>query len=226
VIEKDIVPDYVINYLRGETPETLARKKELRSLGPQSGADLAKHVRDHFARTPGFFDSATSESNESDSRSASAHDNDLERMLPDGEKRQDAGWRKALTGWRGGVAVNALIAFFALIVAIVCLILAVSKSRVWGGESIIYEGSCEQTRRINYGLRAVINVVVVVLLAGANYVYQVLGSPTRIECAVAHDLKRWLDIGIPSCRNLSMISSARVLLMAIALFAAISTQVM
>lgn len=39
---------------------------------------------------------------------------------------------------------------------------------------------------------------------------QVISSPTRREVNVAHAKSRWLDIGIPSTRNLRAISWGRV----------------
>jgi len=131
-----------------------------------------------------------------------------------------------MAGWRGGVAVNSFVSFLVLVVGIVCLILAVSKAQMLGGESAIFAGGCAQAERIGWGLRAVISVFVIILLAIGNYVFQVLSSPTRRELASAHERHKWLEIGVPSWRNLRFISSTRVFLAAVILLAAFSTQLM
>ena len=51
-----------------------------------------------------------------------------------------------------------------------------------------------------------------VLIAGANYISQVLVSPMREEVDAAHQQQDWLDIGIPSMRNLLRIGKGRAAL--------------
>jgi hypothetical protein len=219
MVEKDLIPDYVINYIRGETPETLARKAARR---PQGAHDVGSgHYGDrHGSHAAEFYLESPSGSN---TRSGSHED--LDRILPGGHDgfARDRAW---MTGWRGGVAVNAFVSFLVLVVGIVCLILAVSKARMLGGETAIFEGRCDGAERIGWGVRAVISVFVVVLLAIGNYVFQVLSSPTRRELAAAHDRYQWMDIGVPSWRNLRFVSNTRVFLAAVILLAAFSTQLM
>ncbi|MCJ1458534.1 hypothetical protein MMC28_008907, partial [Mycoblastus sanguinarius] len=51
------------------------------------------------------------------------------------------------------------------------------------------------------------------LLVGAsNYSMQCLSSPTRGEINKAHNQKIWLDIGVPSFRNLRRLSFYRITL--------------
>lgn len=47
-----------------------------------------------------------------------------------------------------------------------------------------------------------INVVSTLLLGSSNYCAQLLAAPTRSEVDTAHDKGDWLDIGVPSLRNL------------------------
>jgi hypothetical protein len=131
-----------------------------------------------------------------------------------------------MDGWRAGVALNVLLAFFILVAGFVCLIYAVSKVSLSAGESVIFSGSCPTAENIDSGVYAVINVFGVVLLAGGNYVFQVLSSPTRCEVNIAHTKKKWLDIGIPSVRNLAHISKSRVVTAVVLLLVAVIIQVM
>ncbi len=228
------VPDYVINYIRGETPESVARRKRNGGKKAERGVDLVEHnlrLHQHQLSHAGQLEDALREALREAHRSralASSPSGSHNPVLSD--KDEDGGDgrpRRRLThGWRGGVALNALFAFLILVLGFGSLILAVSRSATLGGESTIYTGSCAAASRIDFALHAAIAVMVVVLVAGANYVFQVLSSPTRLEVAAAHERSRWMDIGIPSLRNLAYIPRGRVALAVLLLLAAVVTQVM
>ncbi|KAI1381015.1 hypothetical protein F4677DRAFT_208613 [Hypoxylon crocopeplum] len=211
-IDRSIVPDYVVNFIRGETPETLARKKEQRKWG-EHGVEITPR-RDTFVSHPiefgNYYSSSTDLSNDLNTHSSWS---------------RQSGIRRHVTGWRGGVIFNSLVSFLILVVGIICLILVIAKARLLSGESAIYSGDCTTANHINVGIHIVIDVFGVALLSGANYVFQVLSSPTRREVATAHGNKRWLDIGIPSIRNFSHISGFRATVVVIILLSAVATQV-
>ncbi|CAJ2502436.1 Uu.00g098300.m01.CDS01 [Anthostomella pinea] len=210
-IARSIVPDYIVNFLRGETPETLARKKESQQWG-RRGIEIIPNHRDTLASCPvefGHYYSSTTDLTDPNEHSS----------------RSQNGLRRHFTGWRGGVVFNTVLTFIILVAGIVCLILAFTKSKAQSGESSIYSGDCTKAHNLNIGLHVVINVFTVVLLAGANYVFHVLSSPTRREVTTAHEKRRWLDIGIPSLRNFAHISSFRATLTIIIMLAAVANQV-
>jgi hypothetical protein len=76
------------------------------------------------------------------------------------------------------------------------------------------------------GLHAVISVFVVGLVAAANYAFQVLGSPTREEVDAAHARRDWVDVGVPSLRNLGRVRAGRGVLAVVVVSAAVLTQVL
>ncbi|KAI1122875.1 hypothetical protein F5Y10DRAFT_64035 [Nemania abortiva] len=206
-IDQSLVPDYVINFMRGETPESLARKREERQWGERNVVitprrdTLSSHLvelRNHFTSTTGL-------------------------SRGDGSERSDL--RRHFTGWRGGIVYNTLLTFLILVVGIISLILVVTKTKVFSGQLAIYTGGCATATRINIGVHVVINVFTVVLLAGANYVFQILTSPTRREVSKAHEKKQWLDIGVSSLRNLMHVSRFRAVIGAATLLIAIAIQV-
>ncbi|KAH6845132.1 hypothetical protein B0I37DRAFT_406712 [Chaetomium sp. MPI-CAGE-AT-0009] len=137
------------------------------------------------------------------------------------------GWRDWRDGgWRAGVALIVLVTFAVLITGFVCLVVAISRVDVEGGRSAVFEGDCGRAAAVDWGLHAVVNVFVVVLVGGANYAFQVLSSPTREEVAAVHQRGDWLDIGIPSLRNLRRIGGSRALLAVVVLATAVFTQIM
>ncbi|KAI5860076.1 hypothetical protein GGS23DRAFT_614232 [Durotheca rogersii] len=211
-IDRSIVPDYVVNFIRGETPETLARKKEERKWGQRDVVVTPR--RETHASHPlefgGFYNSASDVT-----RGANTYSSWSRR----------SGLRRHVSGWRGGVIFNSMIAFFVLVVGIICLILAITETRLLAGESAVFVGGCLEAERVNIGIHVVINACGVAILAGANYVFQVLSSPTRSEVTVAHGNKRWLDIGIPSVRNFMHISGFRTAVAVVLLLSAVATQV-
>ena len=145
-----------------------------------------------------------------------------------GSRRRNSGvLGKFMNGWRGGVLMNLSLGLVILLAAVVCVVLAVTKKKLSGQPAVIVErGDCSRVSAIDLAVHAVVNVLALFFLAGGNYVAQVLASPTRTEVAAAHENLRWLDIGIPSIRNLGGISKARALLSAVMVFVAVGTQVM
>ncbi|QPC76909.1 hypothetical protein HYE68_007661 [Fusarium pseudograminearum] len=77
---------------------------------------------------------------------------------------------------------------------------------------IMYEGSCSTTRNMSLVIHLVINVFGSVLLSASNYGMQCLSTPTRADVDRAHAQGKWVDIGIPSFRNLSKVSARRAVL--------------
>ncbi|KAI1332548.1 hypothetical protein F5Y16DRAFT_119065 [Xylariaceae sp. FL0255] len=212
-IAHSIVPDYVINFMRGETPESLARKKEAKRWGERNVL-VTPNSRDSelsHAVELGFYESSST-TNLTDGINSG-----------DGKNRRRVG--RHFIGWRGGIISHIIAATLVLIVAITSFIILVLRVKAISASVVVHSGDCTAAGRINIGLHAIINVAAVVLLAGANYAFQVLTSPTRPEVSAAHDQTRWLDIGVASLRNLRHISGFRAVLGAVALLSAVTVQI-
>lgn len=70
------------------------------------------------------------------------------------------------------------------------------------GRRVLYEGSCDTSKKLNVGLHVLINVLSSCLLAASNYGIQCLSAPTRRQVNEAHAEGEYVDIGILSVRNL------------------------
>jgi hypothetical protein len=212
----DIVPDYIINYLRGETPETLARKREMkRNPNPE---EIANELRNQFE---GFSDGAS----EPYRPSTGDSQGELVQILPGhGTELIGMGMRQAIRGWRGGVILNCIIAGLIVLATVISFVVAIATER--NGESRIFLGTCASTQMLSFGLHAAMSLVCMSILVAANYGFQILTSPTRVEVDMAHDAGRWLDIGLPSFRNMRSIARTRAIVAGVLLTAAVSVQVM
>ncbi|KAH8157222.1 hypothetical protein CIB48_g11028 [Xylaria polymorpha] len=205
-IDQSLVPDYVINFMRGETPESLARKKEARQWGERNVIITPRRntFSSHLVELGNHLSSVTG---------------------PSGNSSQQSDLRRHFTGWRGGIIYDTLLTFLILIVGVVGLIIVVTRTRVFSGQLAIFTGDCGTANRIDIGVHVVINVFTVILLSGANYVFQILTSPTRREINEAHNRKQWLDIGVSSLRNFLHVSGFRAIMGAATLLIAIAIQV-
>jgi hypothetical protein len=107
------------------------------------------------------------------------------------------------SGWRGGVAAACTIAASVLVLNIIFCIYggAVSKSGMKIGS--LYEGDCDTVSRADSALHIAINIMATLLLGASNYTMQCISSPTRREIDRAHACGKYLDIGLPSIRNLT-----------------------
>ena len=76
----------------------------------------------------------------------------------------------------------------------------------------LWHGDCTVVKRANSLAHVVINVLSTLLFGASNLTLQLLVAPTRQELDQAHARGTWLDIGVPSFRNLRSISRSRAIL--------------
>ena len=117
-----------------------------------------------------------------------------------------------MRGYRVGVF------FCAGLVGTVSLINSILTIWAWksfgvdAGLGIIQHGSCKQTKKLSLWLHLAINILGTAMLSASNYTMQCLSSPTRQDIDKAHAQNIWLDIGVPSLRNLRRVSPRRIVL--------------
>lgn len=98
-----------------------------------------------------------------------------------------------------------------LIINVVLVAVLGSKYKITSRRGLInlYEGDCKQVKMFGTGAHVCINILSTLLLGASNLCMQLLVAPTRKEIDLAHRKKIWLDVGIPSWRNLSNIKCSR-----------------
>ncbi|KAF6232073.1 hypothetical protein HO173_009667 [Letharia columbiana] len=119
---------------------------------------------------------------------------------------------RKLEGYHFGVLCCAVVAAVVLVLNLILTIWAVSISGVQNGLGTLHDGSCKRTATLTFLMHLAINVLSTLLLGASNYSMQCLSSPTRSEIDKAHGQGVWLDIGVPSVRNLRRLSTSRIVL--------------
>lgn len=114
-----------------------------------------------------------------------------------------------------GVATSALTTTAVLVTNCILLIWASVHFGLDDGMGTALEGDCETVASWSLWLHIVINALSSVLLGASNYTMQCVASPTRSECDRAHAKGKWMDIGVPSLKNLTKISWQRRILWAL-----------
>lgn len=109
---------------------------------------------------------------------------------------------KHFQGWRMGASLSVVAAGRVLFININAIVAASAKNGVSDGLATFLEGSCSTTSSTDFWLHLLINILSTVLLAASNYCMQCGSAPTRKDVDKAHLQHRWLDIGVPSIRNL------------------------
>ena len=111
-----------------------------------------------------------------------------------------------------GVALCACTAGTVLLINLVVTIWGAARFGVHGSLITILDGHCSKSRKLSLWLHLAINILSTLLLGASNYCMQCLSSPSRAEINSAHSQHIWLDIGIPSVRNLRRVSWNKVIL--------------
>ena len=120
-------------------------------------------------------------------------------------------WRK-LNGYHFGVMCCAWTSAVVLVINLITTIWGIKKFGIINGLVTLQVGACSSTSGLGFWLHLIINGLSTLLLGASNYSMQCLSSPTRSEIDRAHRKCIWLDIGIPSVKNLRRVSWSRIVL--------------
>ncbi|KAI5921707.1 hypothetical protein F4810DRAFT_677442 [Camillea tinctor] len=88
-------------------------------------------------------------------------------------------------------------------------IYATTKYPSTNGVGLIYSGDCSVVNNLNYWIHLLINLFSTGMLSASNYCAQIQAAPTRKDIDHAHKQGFWLDIGVPSLKNIRYIKGRR-----------------
>jgi hypothetical protein len=116
-------------------------------------------------------------------------------------------------GWRMGIVFGSTMSAFVLCCNIIAIVVASSLGIKKNGHFLdVISADGVAISRWSAVFHVIINVFSTILLAASNYTMQVLCSPTRSDLDAAHAKGLWLDVGLPSLRNLRYLPRGRVAL--------------
>ncbi|KAL2807889.1 hypothetical protein BJX63DRAFT_410906 [Aspergillus granulosus] len=110
--------------------------------------------------------------------------------------------------WKRTLYFGSIWASIILIFNLVMVILA-STRRSPEGASVLYAGDCGRTKQISSWMHVLINMMSTGMLGVSHFAMQCLSAPARDDVDHAHAEQRWLDIGVPSMRNLLSVPRLR-----------------
>ncbi|KAF1985605.1 hypothetical protein K402DRAFT_307201, partial [Aulographum hederae CBS 113979] len=103
----------------------------------------------------------------------------------------------------------AVLSLLVLIINLTAIVIAIRSDSTNVGTSILLRGSCSLVSNTNIAAHVVLNILGTLLLGASSYAMQVAIAPTRQDIDEAHRVRHWLDIGVPSFRNLRRVSRSR-----------------
>ena len=124
-------------------------------------------------------------------------------------KRKFSRWQRKFSGWKAGLIISSCCTGVVFLLNVLLTLWATQTFTVENGSGVLLDGSCSKTKGALTWIHLAINVFST-LLGASNYCMQILTAPTRSEIDRLHAKGRWLDIGVPSVRNLRWISWKRV----------------
>ncbi|KAK1480592.1 hypothetical protein CCUS01_16170, partial [Colletotrichum cuscutae] len=135
--------------------------------------------------------------------------NTLSGWFPQIESDENSSWRIWFSRRSRALMVQIGIIGFILMTNLGVTIFAVKSYGSRNGVGLIYEGDCSTVKRLDQWLHLLINLLGTGMLSASNYCMQLQAAPTRENVNAAHAKHKWLDIGIPSLRNLKYLSMWR-----------------
>ena len=116
------------------------------------------------------------------------------------------------TSWRVTVSLGAVVALAVCGANIGALAYIQSTFGSEEGVATVFVGSCDKTKTVTLWADLAVNILSTLLLGASNNAAQLLSAPSRKDVDAAHAKRKWLEIGVPSVRNLLNVSGWRVTL--------------
>ncbi|KAK1978279.1 hypothetical protein LZ30DRAFT_218972 [Colletotrichum cereale] len=126
----------------------------------------------------------------------------LSGWFPQIERDENSSWGIWFSKRSRALMVQISIISTILITNLAVTIFAYSRYGSKNGVGLIYQGDCSTIKRLDQWIHLLINLLGTGMLAASNFCMQLQAAPTRKNVDFAHEKGKWMDIGIPSLRNL------------------------
>ena len=133
----------------------------------------------------------------------------LAHWFPQIEDDENKSWRIWLSKRSRALLLHISVVGVILLVNFALTLWGVTHYAHFHGVATIYQGDCAFVKRLDLWMHLLINVLSTGMLMASNYCMQLQAAPTRKNVDKAHAAEDWLDIGVPSLRNLRYIGNWR-----------------
>ncbi|KAI0882824.1 uncharacterized protein GGS22DRAFT_190805 [Annulohypoxylon maeteangense] len=113
--------------------------------------------------------------------------------------------------WRRAGIFNLGLIFLYAIILLICLAVSLSRGSSLYSTTIVYEGICQETNRLDLVFHFLLNLISTLTLASSGFFMQILSSPSRQEIDRAHQQLRSVDIGVSPIKNIRFVSLVKSL---------------
>jgi len=110
------------------------------------------------------------------------------------------------SSWKLSAFINTIAVACFSIILLGVLIYGFSRGKGINSAFFLYQGDCATSTTINFIAHLIINTLGTLILASSNFFMQIVSAPSREELNRAHSLSQWVDIGVPSIRNVPYLS--------------------
>ena len=133
----------------------------------------------------------------------------LAHWFPQIEDDESKSWRIWLSKRSRALLLHISVVGVILLINFALTLWGVTHYARFHGVATIYQGDCGFVKRLDLWLHLLINLLSTGMLMASNYCMQLQAAPTRKNLDKAHAAEDWLDIGVPSLRNLRYIGNWR-----------------
>lgn len=134
----------------------------------------------------------------------------LSQWFPQMNENEDSDkWRIWSSRRSRALMLQISLIFVVLLSNLSLTIVAIKHYGSKDGVGLIYEGDCTTVANFNLWLHLLINLLSTGMLSASNFCMQLQAAPTRDDIDRAHEQGRFVDIAVPSLRNLKFISTWR-----------------
>ncbi|KAL4889597.1 hypothetical protein BDV59DRAFT_210270, partial [Aspergillus ambiguus] len=121
-------------------------------------------------------------------------------------------WGNRFNGWRFTIFLAFITSLVVLSLNLGFLLYTTTHHRQENEKGVLYQGDCVKVQHMSTGFHLLVNILSTALLSASNFGMQCFSAPTRHNIDRAHQQGLWLDVGVPSVRNLFRVSRWRSIL--------------
>ena len=107
-----------------------------------------------------------------------------------------------LRDFQGLISLGITVSVFVFVINVVLLAVSTKLPTSATGGKLLFRGDCDFASSRSTIAHLAINILATLIISASNAAMQCLSAPSRADVDRAHSRGIWLDVGVPSLRNL------------------------